>query len=290
MLQSSYAIRGGRAAVVLALGALAASATPAAPEVPSAGGLLLLAYPKLAQFQAMTPNTSVALYRAAFAAGDQVRLVFRGPAHLRLALFDRSSGRPIIGPGGQPVTLTYAGDLGPKPKSLADLGSYYQATHTMTLAVPVNVPDAVLLVKNPDAHTTAIGYEIFTRPRLTHLTNPVLSSLPGPSRIITSGPGPGQVTVRFTLRNMSDAPVFAGSSIQAVDTTNLDRPVARQPPFALLGPPRPVPALAPRGSVAESFVIPATTRRVSFWTTAVFYGEWNYAGFTILNAAEPAAR
>lgn len=108
---------------------------------------------------ATNPAGTWKLYKGDFKAGDKISLAWRGYGNLRMRLHDRKTGKQIMD-GSTPVAVTYVGAF-----------SWNQAA-TMDLTIPVDAPDAVLVIKNPEQNGGQISFQASSGATLQPMTPP----------------------------------------------------------------------------------------------------------------------
>jgi len=134
------------------------------------------------------PSQTWKLFQSSFSAGDAVTVVWRGPAHLRLSVWDRDAGTQTLDKSGAPVVFQYTGNT-----------SIF-STNTMTVHIPVDVPNAMLVVKNPDVSTGLALFYVYSYDAM-RLTTPPAMLIFWPSLSPTNA---GQTLATFGTMDLGD--------------------------------------------------------------------------------------
>lgn len=234
----------------IAVSALAATTAMAATTQPMIGSGMLM--------DSRTPNGTWKLYSGSFKAGDSLQVSWFGFSHIKLSIYDRLSGQPALDGNGNPVSTQFTGTLA-------------AGWNQMSLSVPVDVADGILVVKNPDAFSGYITYQLFGPRAVAAVTAPQ-PYVPTPTFVHDSATG--TVSATFPLINMSSLPAWNVRCDMAVLTAAGAWTAMPASPSSW--------NLAPHASVQDTMIFPGGSPAIGIIASASAYGETTVVRYNYL--------
>lgn len=209
--------------------------------------------------QVSNANLTFKFYKANFHAGDAVRVRWIGGAHLRMNLYDQYTNKPILDANGNPIAIQYNGPL------------YYGLIPTLTLTIPVDAPNAILVLKNPETQSGQVSFQLETYNTLTEMTAPTCwVNYPSFTRI------GNQIRVDYTLSNLGTG--IIGSSKADILVSYAGLPY----PYTILNSWLRGYALPGGSVVGNTLYVGSTANYITFLVSNTTFGETFTTNFNFL--------
>lgn len=219
-------------------------------------------------YNSSNPGLTFAYYAVNLKAGDPITVKFKGPSHFQVRIYDRLSGKPMVDRNGLSVKWQYNGALNTSPWTA------YSTWYTMNLTMPVNAPDAIMVVKNPEAASGGISYQVYCNPTLVYVPTPTpLVLRPTFQKVGTALDT--KIQMNYQVSNGASLPIPV-TTVQMYDNTRLTFQSLFTAPQSVGYIP------AHSTSATKSVKFDTTVTRISLAVSSTVYGETKTTSFTFL--------